>query len=227
MTASEATTSPSPGSAVVGLGAADGGGEAVAVWQVSPEGEPTGAWVVPSADAFASADSARQLLFALEGRAVTAVDPDVVDKVLTGLGAAALPAADEGWWAPCVFSVTSAFGELVQRRREYEETVETRRQSLKTITRLEWPRDFAWEDVPTEVDGLRQLARLAVAPGVPVVSQALMVSRILRWLIKLWHETEQVKRRRGYVAVGHGQPEPLPPSWWAAVQAASTSRVPA
>src|SRR5699024_2062957 len=77
---------------------------------------------------------------------------------------------------------------------------------------------------PTDVDSLRVLANRVVPPGSPVVTEALAVCAVLRWLSELWTETEQVKTRRDYAALAHGAPQELPPSWLAAVHHADETR---
>jgi len=214
------------GSAVIALGTDDKGADVLALWQVSPEGAPTGAWIVPQAEAFADKQVARRLLICVDGRAVTGADPGPVRGALGELvKGAGLEIADE-WWSVRSYSPVDVFGELVARRVAYERTVEARRQTTKSISPLEWPRDFALDQLPADFAGLRALSPIGIAPGAAAVSEALTVSRILRWLVELWSQTEQTKNRRTYLREVHGDPEPLPASWLVAMRAALSARLP-
>ncbi|PRX45386.1 hypothetical protein B0I33_10949 [Prauserella shujinwangii] len=213
-----------PGSAILATGAGEDG-DSVAVWHVSPGGVPTGAWVVPREEAFGSPDAARRLLVVVERRAVTAADPRRLPELLGGLTRTSGVDRAE-WWRDQVFSPVDAFAEIVARRAEFERTVADTRASGKNVSGLDWPREFRPADVPGEFGGLRRLASLAEVPGKPVVAEALTVARVLGWLVRLWTETEQVKNRRDYLRAAHGAPEPLPPSWFAAVRIARSTTLP-
>jgi hypothetical protein len=214
-----------PGSAVLALGTADDGADALALWQVSPTGTASGAWVVSQDEAFSSREAARRLLIGFERRATTALDPAQVDGIVEKLTAAAGLEA-ERWWSSHVFSAVDAFGELVARRAAYDATVVKARESGKNAAALEWARDFPADAAPDGFEGLRELSGLSIAAGAPVVSEVLTVSRVLKWLVGVWAETEQVKNRRPYVRDVHGGPEGLPPLWLAAVQTANATRLP-
>ena len=119
-----------PGSAVLALGEGDTGEQAVAVWQVSPDGPPTGAWVMPCREAFQDRTAARQLLASVERRALTALDPDTLDDILGRLTTAAGVDAHR-WWTAQRFSPPDAFEDLLARRAEFEATVASVRQAGK------------------------------------------------------------------------------------------------
>jgi hypothetical protein len=214
-----------PGSAVLALGENVEGEESLALWQVSPAGAATGSWVVPFTEAFSSQDVARRLLIPLERRAIAATDPAAVSTIIEKLTATAAIDAG-GWWDSHLFSPLRAFDELLARREAYDATVDAHRQGGKSAAVLEWARDFSGSPAPVEFEDLRQISRLGIAAGAPVVSEVLTVSRVLGWLVEVWAETEQVKGRRAYIRETHGAPEALPPSWLGAVQAASATRLP-
>jgi Family of unknown function (DUF6218) len=215
-----------PGSAVVALGAGGGGEEAtLAVWQVSPQGAPTGAWSVPQVEAFTSAETARRFLTLIERRAITAINPDAVDDVVKRLSVAG-EIDDDQWWTRQVFSTVQAFQEILAQRTAIEATVNEARTRRKNVAALEWARDLSGSAVPEDVEGLRRLAGLGVVPCTPAGAEAITVARVLRWLVKVWAETEQVKNRRSYVREALGEPQALPPSWLAAVQVASATVLP-
>jgi hypothetical protein len=181
-----------PGSAVVALGP----GEAE-IWHVDPDGAPTGAWTCLSADLLGDPATARRALVLLERRAITAPDPADLLAFLTRLTTAA--GLDIGpWWAGQVFSPLDSFRETLARRNELA---------------ARWIRDF--DQTPADFESLRKLSSLRpAAAGSAVRSAALTVTRLLRWQVGLWLETEP------------GDPEPLPPSWLAAVLTAETRRLP-
>lgn len=214
-----------PGSAVVALGRDGAGLEAVAVWQLSPLATPTGAWIRPLPELVQSPVEARRVLALLERRAITAARGDLVNDLLGQLSTAA-EIGGESWWADQTFSPVQSLRELSARRTAVEETVAATKRQRKNIAAVQWTRELVADPLPEDFTGLRRLTGVAPAPGAPVISEALTVSRVLGWLARLWIETEQVKNRRSYVYEAHGAPEQLPPSWLTAVQTASTTRLP-
>ncbi|MDQ3404244.1 MAG: DUF6218 family protein [Actinomycetota bacterium] len=211
------------GTAVVASGR--GGDDAVvAVWHVNLRGVATGAWVVSAEDAFTSRTAARKLLVLIERRAITALDVDDANAVPARLSAVAGLGA-EPWWEHQVFAPNVVLGEISARRALYEATVTATKHGGKAVAPLEWAQDLP-TSAPDDVAGLRGLAGLGVALGTPVISEVLTVARVLRWLVQMWAETEQVKGRRRYVRDAHGDLEVLPPSWLAAIQVAGSHRLP-
>ncbi|WP_206792035.1 DUF6218 family protein [Amycolatopsis sp. MtRt-6] len=215
-----------PGSAVLCVGSGNDDVESVATWHVSPAGEPTGAWIVPADEAFGSEDVARRILTFVERRAIAAVHSQDLQNWLERLTTTAKVDVEDGWLKRQLFSPVDAFRETVERRRQFGRTVETTRESSKTITALEWTHDLPDDTEFRDFASLQGVAHISAAPGTPVVSEVLSIARTLRWLVSVWAETEQVKNRRRYVRAEHGDPEPLPPQWLAAVQSANTNRLP-
>jgi hypothetical protein len=222
----ELTALWAPGSAVLCVGAGDSEVESVATWHVSPTGDATGAWIVPSTEAFGSTEAARRLLSLVERRAIAAVHPQTLQEWLERLTTAAELDVEDGWWKGQLFSPIDAFRETAGRREQYDITVEAARKDSKSITPLEWTHDLPFDAEIEDFASLQRVARISAAPGTPVVSEVLSIARTLRWLVSVWAETEQVKNRRRYVRAEHGDAEPLPPQWLAAVQAASSNRLP-
>lgn len=214
------------GGAVLALGADDNGAAVLALWQVSPEGAPTGAWIVPQTEAFGNEQVARRLLSCVDGRAVTGADTDTARSTLGELAKSARHEISNEWWSVRSYCAVDVFSELVARRAAYEKTVEARRQTTKNVSPLEWSRDFALDQLPANFAELRALSPIGIARGAAAVSEVLTVSRILQWLVELWSQTEQTKNRRPYLREEHGDPEPLPPSWLAAMRAALSARLP-
>jgi hypothetical protein len=213
-----------PGSAVLAVGEENTGQQSIAVWQISPEGHPTGSWVVAQEDTH-SADAARQLLVNIERRALVAADPDTLDDVVSRITTAAGIDAN-GWWTKQCFSPAEAFIDVLTRQAEFQATIASVRQTGRNVAPLRWDRAFPTDLRPTSVAELQQLADVGRVAGAPVIVEALQMSRMLRWLIALWTQTEQVKNRREYIRDEHGEPQALPPSWLTAVTTASTTRLP-
>lgn len=212
---------PARACAVLVFGIGTEGAESVAIWHVSSEGAPTGAWVRLRADVLAEADHARDLLVLLEGRAITGASSAAVDDWLDRLSAVAGLGGRGRWWKAQTFSPVDAFGEVVARREAYAATVNAERRRNKSVAALTWPHDLPDNAGVTEFAELRQLAGIACPEGTPVVSEALTVARVLSWLAEVWAETEDVKARRSYVRLKHGAAEPLPPAWLGAVRTAA------
>ncbi|MGD9525308.1 DUF6218 family protein [Pseudonocardia sp.] len=214
-----------PGSAVLAAGEDEFGQPAVAVWQVSPDGHLTGAWVVPERDAYNDPAAARRLLVSIERRALAATPAGAVDETVARLTGAA--GIDTGrWWDKQLFFPVEAFQEVLGRRAEFEATVAAIRGGGRTVAPLEWERTFSPDDRPTTISDLARLAGIAAPAGAPVVVEALRTSRVLQWLIGLWTRTEQPKNRRDYLRDKHGEPDALPPAWLDAVLTASDTRLP-
>ncbi|WP_410599684.1 DUF6218 family protein [Amycolatopsis sp. lyj-90] len=213
-----------PASAVVVVGPGEQGQESLAVWHVNPQGMPVGAWIYSLDLLFTSTEAARRLLVLLERRAITAVVLNELDDVLERITKAAGIEAEK-WWTTQVFSPLECFADIVGRRDAYEKTVSVAKNELKNVADLAWSRDFDAERLDDFAD-LCALSKVDVVAGKTLVgSGALRVVQVLRWLVRHWSETEGVKRRR-YVREIHGEADPLPPSWLAAVKSGLTTRLP-
>lgn len=213
------------GSVVLAVGPGPDQVDVLALWQVSPEGIATGAWVAPESEAFGQPELAKQFLACANRRAVTGRDRDSATDIMARLSEAAGIELSQGLLDCAGFSLIEAFADVLKCRREYELSVDERRGRNKQIVPLDWQRDLSKEPNPVDVDDLRKMSRLAVPPGAPAVSEALLVSRLLRWLVELWSETEQTKNRRRYVGDAFGFPTALPPRWLNAVHTAYHSKV--
>ncbi|KFZ77079.1 hypothetical protein ED92_38990 [Amycolatopsis sp. MJM2582] len=213
-----------PASAVVVVGPGVAGEESVAVWHVSPQGMPVGAWIYQLDRLLVSRDEARRLLTLVERRSIAAVVPGELDEVLDRVTKAAGIEAEK-WWTAQLFSPLQCFVDIVGRRVAYDSTVSVAKRELKNVADLEWSRDLSVEQV-VGFDDLRSLSKVSAVVGSTVVgSAALTAVGVLRWLVRQWAETEGVKRR-SYVRDAHGEAEPLPPSWLASVRAGMTTRLP-
>lgn len=214
-----------PGSVILVSGEDASAEAALAMWQVSPDGYPTGAWVVAEQDARVDASIARRLLLGVERRAVVVDGSTRADDFVSKLTSVAGFGSNR-WWTGQRLSPIDAFGDVLARRAELDPTVDAIRRGGRTVAPLQWDDTFSTDARPATVAELMQLAKTAVPEGAPVVAEALRLSRLLRWLVALWARTEQVKNRRDYLRDKHGEPEALPPDWMAAVQTASATRLP-
>jgi hypothetical protein len=214
-----------PGSAILAVGADADGVESVAVWHVSPGGVPTGAWVRPQSEVLGSAAAAARLLALVERRALVGVSAEVLADWLPRWSAVA-GLADSGlWWKKHLFSPVEAYDHIVRRRQLVAATVDAARETNKSMTPIGWAHDLV-ETAVGDLAALQAAAGIVAPPGSPVVSEALRLARVLRWLVVVWTEAEDVKGRRRVVRAAHGAAEPLPPAWLAAVRAAASTRLP-
>lgn len=74
---------------MLAVGEDDNDVHSVAVWQIGPEGHPTGAWVVDTSAAYGDPTVARRLLVGIERRALTTADPATLEDVVERLTATA------------------------------------------------------------------------------------------------------------------------------------------
>ncbi|ALE77997.1 hypothetical protein WY02_05625 [Pseudonocardia sp. AL041005-10] len=196
--------------------------DTLAVWQVSLDGLPTGAWITPLDELRAEPDTARRLLTCIERRAIAVSDVSGAEAVLSELTTCAK--LDDGWWRGQTFDVAGAFGDVLERRVEVGHVMAAVRESGRKVTDIGWRRDLGGP--AGSIAELRRLARLGVPSGSPAASKALTVIGVLRWIAEVWDETEQVKNRRDYVRTALGPPESLPTRWRDAALTADRTRLP-
>jgi Family of unknown function (DUF6218) len=218
------------GHAVLAVGRDHGGAEAVAVWQVSPTGQPTGAWIVPTGTDDAGvaeetsgdgpAAKARRLLHIVERRSLVGWSHDDTGYALECLAGVADTAAPPDWAETAVY-LPAALAEIVEYRQRYAAAVTEHQQVSKSkVAPLSWP-----HDVPTDVSSPAELAELAgLTVGTissEVAGRVLLMSRLLAWTAGRWHETEQVRLRRRYLVERYGPASVLPPRWLGRLRAAN------
>lgn len=213
------------GSAVLAAGRGPDDVDVLVLWQVSPEGIATGAWMMPKSEVFEQPEFAKQFLVCANRRAITGRDIDSAIKIMTQLSETAGIGLSQELLNSASFSLTETFADVSKQRQTYELFIEEQRSRNKQIVPLDWQRDLSYVPSPANVDDLRKISRLATPPGAPAVSEALLISRLLRWLVGLWTETEQTKNRRRYVGDTFGLPTALPTRWLNATQAAYHSKV--
>jgi Family of unknown function (DUF6218) len=218
------------GHAVLAVGHDHNGAEAVAVWQVSPTGQPTGAWIVATdaatdaltgaADAEAVREKARRLLRIVERRSVVGWSSEDVTYVLGRLADTATTDLAPGWAETAVY-LPAALAEIAGYRGRYTEAVtEYQKVSKSKVAPLAWQ-----HDVPAGVSSLKELADAAgltsVSTTSEVAAEALLTARTLAWTVGLWQETEQVRLRRRYLVERFGSASVLPEHWLGRLRAAN------
>jgi hypothetical protein len=97
-----------PGSVVLVADEDASGQAALAMWQVSPDAHPTGAWVVPEQSAYGNTSTACHLLVGLERRALVVDGSTRADEIVNALTRVAGIGA-ERWWTGQRFSPVNAF----------------------------------------------------------------------------------------------------------------------
>lgn len=217
------------GHVVLAAGRDLGGTAAVAVWQVSPTGQPTGAWILTTGADAAGADAdpakARRLLGTVGRRSLVGWSGDGGDGIgyaLERLATAAATKPAPGWEESAVY-LPAALAEIAERRRLHAEAVaEYQRVSKSKVAPLAWP-----HEVPTDATSLAELADVAglttTATASEAAARALLTTRLLSWTVGLWQETEQVRLRRRYLVDRFGPASALPERWLARLRAANTS----
>jgi hypothetical protein len=210
------------GHGVLAVGRDHAGADAVAVWQVSPTGQPTGAWIVATGPG-ADPAKAQRLLGVLTRCALIGWRGGDTAEALRRLAAVADTEPDPALEKTGVY-LPDALAEIADYRRRHADAVDTYQQTSKSkVAPLVWHRD-----VPTGANSpaeLAELAGLAVGstPGTSseVAERALRMARLVAWTASLWQETEQVRLRRRYLVERFGPASPLPPRWLAQLRAAS------
>jgi hypothetical protein len=214
------------GHAVLAVGHDHSGADAVAVWQVSPTGQPTGAWILATGSDGGDADreKAQRLLRTVERRSVVGWSSEDVSDLLGRLAEAAGTDLAPGWDETAVY-LPAALAEIAEYRHRHAEAVTEYQNAAKSkVAPLAWQ-----HEVPTEASSLKELADAAgltsVATTSEVAAQALLTARTLAWTAGLWQETEQVRLRRRYLVERFGPASALPERWLGRLRAANARGV--
>ncbi|GGM61705.1 hypothetical protein GCM10012275_35800 [Longimycelium tulufanense] len=197
------------GHVVLGRGAGHDGRDALAVWQMSPDGLNTGAWVKPVEKAFDDAGTAGELLDAAFGRLVVAWDPEPAVEILRRL-AETVPARHLD---PAELSLRDALRQVAEVREVCDKRVAEERQQKKNITPLEW--NFVLPDpLPHSAEEFRRSVGL-VRPhaACPAATDVLTTCHLLTWCVQAWQDTATAIARRDYLRQSLGEPHVLPAGW--------------
>jgi hypothetical protein len=214
------------GHAVLAVGHDHSGAEAMAVWQVSPTGQPTGAWILATGVDGGEVDreKAQRLLKMVERRSVVGWSSEDVADLLGRLAEAAGTELAPGWDETAVY-LPAALAEIAEYRGRHAEAVAEHQNVAKSkVAPLAWQ-----HEVPTEASSLKELADAAGLTSVTttseVAAQALLTARTLAWTAGLWQETEQVRLRRRYLVERFGSASALPERWLGRLRAANARGV--
>ncbi|SDG22157.1 hypothetical protein SAMN05216553_106246 [Lentzea fradiae] len=181
--------------------------DVVAVWHVSVDGTNTGAWIVPSAEAFTDPEAARRLVGLCADRLLVGWEPsfDLVRRLEAVAGS-----TPRRWVA---LSVPDAVAEIAEIRAACEKRVEERRADNAAIVSLEWRVDLP-DALPGTEEEMHQYAHLAPPPFDPGAAAGLLLTcRLVRWTLRRWQETAVALERRAYLRDDVGEPDVLPPQW--------------
>lgn len=207
------------GHVVVERGQDSTGADAIGVWHLVPTGQPVGAWITTLDTLGANKAAAQRVLELLERRSLLCWNPgapcDIVNRVAT-LAAASPP---RGWEAAAV-RLPEALVEIAEHRARHAQALSDHCSATKSkTTPLVWRREVPAD--PATLEQLQRVARVVGTIGTNQVAQrALLLSRLTRWVVELWHDTEQVRGRRQYLRDQFGHQAPLPPRWLGQLRAA-------
>jgi hypothetical protein len=181
--------------------------DVVALWYVNAEGVNTGAWIVPTGEAFTDRASARRLIGLCADRLLIGWSPsfDLVRKLEAVAGT-----PPRRWMA---LAIPDALAEISDIRAACEKRVEEQRAEKKGIVPLEWQVDLP-DPLPVAEEDMHRYANFrppSFAPG--VAAGVLLACRLVRWAIQRWQETAVALERRAYLKEEFGTPGVLPPQW--------------
>jgi hypothetical protein len=197
------------GHVVIAEGAGEDRAPAVAVWHVSPTGQPTGAWIRPVSMLDSDPEAARQLLFLTSHRALLAWDPATAVRSLDAIASWAHTAR-----APSLPTVRlpEVLKEIAEHRRAYEAVLSgCRLPSGRRPAPLMWRHDIPTSTTWEQFVAATHLRRPAAAS--PVASEALHLARAAAWAATRWHETVTTINRRPYLRSKNLQNSLLTPGW--------------
>ena len=185
--------------------------DVVALCHVNADGVNTGAWIVPSEEAFTNYASARRLVDLCADRLLIGWAPsfDLVHKLEAVAGT-----SPRRWVG---LAIPDAVAEISGIRAACEKRVEEQRAENKTIVPLEWQIDLPGQ-MPATEEEMHRYANLgppSFAPG--AAAGVLQACRLVRWTILRWQETAIAIERRSYLKAEFGAPDVLPPHWLQAV----------
>jgi len=209
------------GHLILELGPDSAGHDALAVWHVDAAGQPVGASIATPESLAADQEAARRLLGLTTGRSVLGWDTTTAADALGILSHCA------GVVSPVRLDTAvllpEVLGEIEEQRQLHADAIEAYRVARPkgSIKPIAYP-----VAVPTAATSAEEL-RLAACLAVPVAdsgvaARALLLARLTRWSVNLWHATETARLRRKYLVEQFGDEAPLPPRWLAKLRAANT-----
>jgi hypothetical protein len=202
------------GHAVIVIDAGKDGEDALAVWTLSPFGEPIGAWVLPLADL----DESRllEIMTMVRGRCLVGWTEESAVAALGKIEAVLPPEFVARLRTTCL-AIPGLIAEAREHRAHYDE--ELARYKAATGAK---PAPFTWaRDLPALGDEEAALSPRPFYAASPAATAALTVAKSLGQAIELWQMTEEARFRRPYLR-GLGPQQPLPPGWTARLRSAES-----
>lgn len=181
--------------------------DVVAVWYVDAEGTNTGAWIVPSEEAFSDFTTARRLVDLCADRLLIGWAPtfDLVHELEAVAGT-----TPRRWVA---LTIPDALAEINDIRVACKKRTDERRAENKAIAPLEWPIELP-DPVPASEEEMHRYAKLRISSFAPTsAAGVLLACRLMRWTVRRWQETAVALERRTYLREEFGTPGVLPPQW--------------
>jgi len=174
-----------------------------AIWQVTPTGQPGGAYVEARDVLQRDGHRCRAILSTFERRALVSIDAKT--SAMTATSLAELAGLDIGtsWFDKTTLDLDTIWADIVAARRRYEGSIG---QTLDWRTEL---RDTA----PANLRDFAEVAHVRQRHDDPLIGETLITSDIVRWLVAQWADTEAVRVRRKPLRDAFGPPAPLPPAW--------------
>ncbi|SCG77579.1 DUF6218 family protein [Micromonospora inositola] len=209
------------GHGVLAVGPDSGGGDALAVWRLSPTGRAGGAWVVRFDEIERDPEQLRRIMSMLQDRCLVDWDRDIPIGVLARI-AEVVPADQLTALQGNILTIPELLAEISEHRSTYTAAVEQHRASTRSkLAPLAWP-----TEMPDQQDLAAWAARADCTAASPVAATALALTAAIASTAQLWQATEQARYRRVYLR-SLGDPQPLPPRWLARLReaVASTSLV--
>lgn len=189
-------------------------GDEVSLWLVDLAGDPCGAWVVLAS----TPEDARRILSLCDRRALITVEPGTDIDMMLRLAKTSQVDISRSALEARICSIPEALAATASARCLHTEAVHAVEQrERKTLAPLRWERPVP-NPVPNSVEHLAKAAAIrTMSDG---ASAALTVSRLARWSIRLWTDTEGVRARRKHLRAQFGPTQSLPKPWREAVKAA-------
>ncbi|MFC8620140.1 DUF6218 family protein [Micromonospora purpureochromogenes] len=209
------------GHAVLTVGPDNDGGDALAVWRLSPTGRAGGAWVLRFDEVERNPEQLRRVMSMLQDRCLIDWNEEAPTAALARI-AEVLPAELLTALQGNIVTIPELLAEISEHRSTYAAAMEQHRASIKSkIAPLAWP-----TEMPDQQDLAGWAARAYSTAASPVAARALALTAAVASTAQLWQDTEQARYRRVYLR-SLGDPQPLPPRWLARLReaVASTSLV--
>ncbi|MGX7681588.1 DUF6218 family protein [Jatrophihabitans sp. DSM 45814] len=182
----------------------------LAIWQVTPEGHPSGAWVLRMEELLQQPIECRRKLALIERRCLVAADPQVSVPLATRIAEGGDVKIKNDEFRRSTLSLAQMWVSIVAARADYV---------TGAGTSLPWRRELD-DSAPATLEAFAAVVGLRARSDVPVTRRALMTADVVAWLVAQWQDTETVRMRRKPLKEQFGPAAALPPDWLSALQRA-------